>query len=65
MLRYKNLLFIESKNYLFRYDTNYDRLDVFKNKNYKYNTLNKARETKIDSVYLREMVRIIFDGEYK
>jgi len=65
MLRYKNLLFIESKNYLFRYDTNYDRLDVFKNKNYKYNTLNKARETKIDSVYLREMVRIIFEGEYK
>lgn len=65
MLRYKSLFFIESENYLFRYNTNNDKLLIVQNKDdYKDYRLNKAKETKINSTYQKEMVRIIFDKEY-
>lgn len=34
MLRYKSLFFIESDNYIFRYNTNNDKLFVNKKENY-------------------------------
>ncbi|MFW6026441.1 MAG: hypothetical protein ACOCRX_08870 [Candidatus Woesearchaeota archaeon] len=62
MLRYKSLFFIESENYLFRYNTNNDKLFIVQNKDdYKDYRLNKAKETKIDSIYQREMIEQALD----
>lgn len=66
MLRYESLFFIESENYMFRYNTNNDKLFIIKNKSlYKDYRLDKAEKTVIPMIYEREMIRIILEREYE
>lgn len=65
MLRYRLAYYIESKNYIFKYNTNNDRLYVIIDKKYAQEYISLAREEKAEEIYKREMIEQAISGEYE